>query len=277
LNSLIDQEKKYAIIAGSGSLPLAIARELHKKGKSPLVLMLMRQDPELLPFAREIFPMTEIDMEKILYLLKEREITDLVFAGKVPKELIFSPQKLDCRTLALLSSLDSRDDHSILGAIVREFETAGFSVRAYLDILPGLLASEGLMSSRAPNVRENEDIEYALSIMKVILPLSFGQSLVVSGRCVVAVEAMEGTDRTVLRAGELCDGGVLVKMMRSDQDPRYDIPTVGLDTLEAMHTAGLSCLAVEVGRTLILDRKAFLSRADKYGIAVVGVDNCPSS
>jgi len=276
LNRLIDEKMKYAIIAGSGSLPLAIASKLKEIGKPPLVLMLREQDSELDPVAAEMFPMNEIDLEKILDLLKDRQITDLIFAGKVPKELIFSPRKLDPRTLALLASLESRDDHSILAAIVREFEKAGFSVRTYLDIIPGLLASDGVMTSRSPDVRENEDIEYALDIMKAILPLSFGQSLVVSGRCVVAVEAMEGTDRTVLRAGELCNGGVLVKMMRSDQDPRYDIPTVGLDTLESMHQAGLTCLAVEVGRTLILERESFLSRADKYGIAVVGVDNCPS-
>ena len=143
----------------------------------------------------------------------------------------------------------------------------------YWQILPEFIASAGKLSSRSPSGKELRDIDYGRKILRVTLPCSFGQALCVADGAVVAVEAMEGTDKMILRAGELSRKGVLVKMMREDQDMRYDLPTVGPVTLENMKEAGLTCLAVEAGKTLILETEKFFALAEKYNIAVWGLSN----
>ncbi|MBQ3450348.1 MAG: LpxI family protein, partial [Synergistaceae bacterium] len=143
----------------------------------------------------------------------------------------------------------------------------------YWHILPEFIASKGKLSGRSPNQKEIRDIEYGREILRVTLPCSFGQAVCVADGAVVAIEAMEGTDMMIKRAGNLSGHGVIVKMMKVNQDMRYDLPTVGVKTLEAMKESGLTCLAVESGKTLILEPEKFFSLADKYNIAVWGIEN----
>jgi len=214
-----------------------------------------------------------------------RGVGAVTLAGTVPKRMMYETQ-LDPTLRALLAG-GSNDDHSLLGRIVAVFESAGLRVLPYTSYLADSLAPEGHVAGRDPSDAEAADIEYGRGVLSVTLPLSFGQSVVVAGGAVVAVEAMEGTDAMIRRAGELLGGrcakagadvsapssvgGVVVKMMRCDQDERYDVPVVGLSTLETMRDAGVSCLAVEAGRTLLLHPETFRERAAMWGIAVVGI------
>jgi DUF1009 family protein len=261
---------KSAVIAGEGVLPVEIARRLAERGDRPLVIT-MRNDGDAFretadPLVRLRYP----SLSRAIQEMRRYGARSVIMAGRVPKKLIYLPALFDPLTLRLLARR-VRDDHSLLAAIVEIFEEAGISVLPYWHILPEFIASEGQLSRRLPTAEEIRDLEYGAAVLKVTLPCSFGQALVVADGAVVAVEAMEGTDATIERAGSLAAKGVLVKMMRVDQDPRYDLPTVGPETIENMARAGLTCLAVEARRTLIVDAEKTFALAARRGIAVWGL------
>ena len=271
---------KIVLIAGEGVLPLEIARRLHQKGAPPVVLTL-RDDPETFaPLSETVVRLRFPSLGRVVREAKRHGADRLIMAGRVAKRAIYLlPALLDPLTCSVLSRA-ARDDHALLGAIVAAFEGEGIAVLPYWQILPEFLAPEGHLGSRAPTEDELRDIRYGAEILRVTLPCSFGQALVVADRAVVAVEAMEGTDAMIERCGALSGRGVLVKMMRSDQDVRYDLPTVGPGTVASMRRAGLTCLAVEAGRTLIVDPDRTIRDADAQGIAIWGIGGtaaCPSS
>ena len=263
-----------ALIAGNGLLPVELAKKLSSENKSGLLILAIREDPEILkPYAEKLIAFKTPLLSRALREVKNWKAEQLIMAGGIvksslyllPFSLIFD--KLSRRVLK--ESL--RDDHSLLGSVVKIFEEEGVKVIPYWQILPEFIASKGQLNSRSPNQDEMQDINYGCEILKITLPCSFGQSIVIAGRAVVAIEAMEGTDKMIKRAGEIVKRGVLVKMMRADQDLRYDLPTVGTRTLENMHNAGLTCLAVESGRTLILEPEKFFNLSEKYKIAIWGI------
>lgn len=271
---------KIALIAGEGALPLEIARRLHQKGSPPVVITLMSDTKAFAPLAETVVRLRFPSLGRVVREAKRHGAGRLIMAGYIAKRTIYLlPALLDPLTRSVLSRA-ARDDHALLGAIVAAFEREGISVLPYWQILPEFLATEGRLGSRAPTEAELQDVRYGVEILRVTLPCSFGQALVVADRAVVAIEAMEGTDAMIGRCGALSGRGVVVKMMRSDQDLRYDLPIVGPDTVESMSRAGLTCLAVEAGRTLILEPERTLARADACGIAVWGIGEtktCPSS
>jgi DUF1009 family protein len=259
-----------AVIAGDGGLPVEIAKRLTGQGNAPVVFT-MRGDEETFrgiadPLVRFRYP----SLSRLLREIRRRGVESVIMAGHIPKKLIYVPALLDPLFLKLMAK-SARDDHSLLAAVVAAFENEGISVLPYRDILPELLAPEGQLGHRPPTREETRDLEYGASVLSVTLPCSFGQALVVAERAVVAVEALEGTDAMIERAGSLVHGGVLVKMMRVDQDSRYDLPTVGPETLENMACAGLTCLAVEARRTLILEVDAVLASARRHDISIWGL------
>jgi hypothetical protein len=260
-----------ALIAGEGDLPVEIARRLTDRGDPPVVYSLRERIGPLSKYALQIVPLARPELGAVLEDFVRREVRGVLLAGVVPKTLIFQPALLDESARRLLDSLPVRDDHTLLGALVALLERAGFPVGEYASLIPDLMAPEGLIAGREPLPEERQDVEYGLSVAAVLVPLSFGQTVVVSRRAVVAVEAMEGTDGTLLRAGGLCRGGTVVKMMRPDQDVRYDLPTVGERTLRTMARAGLRCLALEARRTVILEPESFRAAAEEEGISVLGV------
>ncbi len=282
-----------ALIAGEGGLPLLLAAHASRSGFSLVVYCLGDRsvfdglrgvEAVSLPSSgREGAPRSGIDLRATIQDMLRRGVRAVTLAGTVPKRRIYEAS-LDPSLRALLEK-GNNDDHSLLGRIVAAFESAGLRVLPYTSFLAENLAPEGTIAGRTPSEGESSDIECGRSILSVTLPLSFGQSVVVARGAVVAIEAMEGTDAMIRRAGELLGraraevdsgarpvcGGVVVKMMRADQDERYDVPVVGVPTLEAMRSAGLTCLAVEAGRTLLLDPETFKKRADMLGIAVFGI------
>ena len=269
-------DNQIALIAGEGSLPVVIASRLTDNGNPPVVYSIRESIGELSKYALDVINITKPDFGFTIKDMKKRVVRSIIMAVTVSKTLVFKPSLFDLTTQRFLAGLLFRDDHSILGAIVDFLEKEGFKVLSYRDIVPDLLAKSGHIAGRSPTRDELDDSEYGFSICKAVVPLSFGQTVIVNKRSVVAVEAMEGTDATLLRAGSLCKGGTVAKMMRLDQDERYDIPTVGPDTLRHMAQAKLSCLALHAGWTLILEPEEFRSVALKEDISVIGVEVCRS-
>ena len=260
-----------ALIAGQGILPVEIAKKLNASQEKILILAL-RDDYEVLkPYADKLIHMRFPNLSHGLKEIKLFGAKKLIMAGRIPKKVIYClPLLFDKLTRSVLRK-SLRDDHSLLGSVVKVFEEENIEVIPYWQILPEFIAVKGKLSSRSPTKKEFHDIDYGIEILRVILKCSFGQSVCVAEGSVSAVEAIEGTDKMILRAGELVGHGTVIKMMRQDQDMRYDLPTVGTKTLENMKTAGLKCLAVESGKTLILEPQKFFDLADKYNIAVWGI------
>ncbi|MBQ7193099.1 MAG: UDP-2,3-diacylglucosamine diphosphatase LpxI [Synergistaceae bacterium] len=260
-----------SLIAGAGRLPVEIARKLSHSQQSTLILSMGADVEELRTLNAKIIRVKLPSLSMAIREIKASGSNQLILAGLIPKKLMFSPcwlfDKLSRQTLRKAL----HDDHSLIGAIVQAFEEAGIKVLPYWQILQEFIAGPGKLSERQPTEKEVHDIEYGHEILKSTLPLSFGQSVCVADGSVVAIEAMEGTDRMILRAGEISHHGVVVKMMKSTQDMRYDLPTVGPKTLENMHKAGLTCLAVEAGKTLILEPERFFELSLKYSISVWGI------
>ncbi len=271
---------KTVLIAGEGALPLEIARRLHEKGSPPVVVTLMNDAGAFVPLAEAVVRLRFPSLGRVVREARRYGAEHLIMAGHVAKRTLYLlPALLDPLTRSVLSRA-SRDDHALLGTIVEAFEREGIAVLPYWQILTEFLAPEGRLGARPPTEAEMRDVRYGAEVLRVTLPCSFGQALVVADRAVVAVEAMEGTDAMIERCGPLSGRGVVVKMMRADQDLRYDLPTVGPGTVESMSRAGLTCLAVEAGRTLILEPERTLRSADALGIAVWGIGGtkpCPSS
>jgi hypothetical protein len=167
---------------------------------------------------------------------------------------------------------DNRDD-TIVHAVIKEFAADGIAFESALDLCPELLVTPGVLTRRRPTPREEEDIAFGWELAREMGRLDVGQSVAVKERAVLAVEAIEGTDRAIARAGELCRAGgfVVVKVAKPHQDMRFDVPTVGTATIETMHRAGGRVLAIEAGRTIILDQPATVALAERYGISVVAL------
>jgi DUF1009 family protein len=269
------ENAKSAVIAGEGILPVEIARRLAARGKVPLVLALRGDVEAFRGLADPLIRLRCPSLGRVLAEIRRHKAQNVIMAGRVPKKIIYVPALFDSLTLKLLAK-SARDDHSLLASVVKAIEDEGISVLPYWQILPEFLAPEGRLGRRDPTAGETRDAECGMAVLRATLPCSFGQALVVADGAVVAIEAMEGTDAMIERAGSLAAKGVLVKMMRIDQDPRYDLPTVGPGTIENMARAGLTCLAVEARRTLILEAEETLALAERRDIAVWGLP-CQSS
>jgi DUF1009 family protein len=201
-------------------------------------------------------------------------------AGKVRKaKIIHTPWRIlsllpDWRTISLWyrSRRDNRDD-SLLLSIMGEFEADGMRFESALDYCPELLAGAGVLTRRRPSGRESEDIVFGWQLAKEMGRLDIGQSVAVKEKTVLAVEAIEGTDQAIARAGTLCRSGdfVVVKVAKPQQDMRFDVPTIGCTTVESMRKAGGRVLAIEAGKTIILDQSQTVALANDYGITIVAL------
>jgi DUF1009 family protein len=201
-------------------------------------------------------------------------------AGQVKHKQIFSSIRPDWRLAKLLLNLRARNTDMLLGAVAKVLGDEGIELISSTAFLEPLLAAEGVLTARAPDEDERKNIEYGLSVARAVAGFDIGQTVVVAAQACVAVEAMEGTDAAIERAGMLMrslddDASTLdrrltvVKVAKPNQDMRFDVPVIGIATVEAMIRAGASCLSVEAGRTLLFDREALLQRAAEAGIAIV--------
>jgi len=274
--SLAPSPGKLGIIAGMGDLPRAIAREARSAGYHITVFALRPLADESIKAEVDEFQSISIGkFGRLLNLLKTLNISQVVFAGKVPKDLLYKKKRdiiPDLKTLQLLLSIRDRSDDTIMKAVVEEIEKLGVKVRKTTDFARELLVPEGVLTRKSPTKEQWQDIEFGWEIAKKMGRLDIGQTVVVSQRAVMAVEAIEGTDEAIKRGGKLAGkGAVVVKVSKPQQDMRFDVPVVGLTTIDSMISSSSSVLAVEADRCLILERDKFIKKANRAGISVVGI------
>jgi hypothetical protein len=265
--------KKLGLIAGKGELPVAIADEARRQGYTVIAVGLEPlADKSLSSHVDEIRWVNVGKFGKLIDALKKNDIREAVMAGKVSKTLLYKSKITpDLRAVKLLLSLKDRADDSILLAIVDELAGEGIHLLDIPRFSSGLLATRGVLTKAPPSDQEWKDIAFGWKIAKEIGRLDIGQTVVVKNQAVMAVEAIEGTDEAIRRGGTLSgQDAVVVKVSKPNQDMRFDVPVIGLDTLTAMKSIRARVLAVEAEKCLILNKDAILDEAKKAGITIVG-------
>ncbi len=265
------------LVAGSGRLPFELAAGARRRGQRVAAVALEGfADPALADAVDACTSLRVGQLERLFSFLRAAGVRQVAMAGKVPKRLLYeAPGRAapDARAAALLGALDDRRDDSILRAFAGALEAEGFELLAQAELAPELLAQEGRLGQVEAVPAQLADVSFAWSIAKALGALDVGQTVVVEGLAVLALEAIEGTDAAIARGCALGRGGACaVKVAKPQQDPRFDVPAVGVDTIRALAAGGGSALAVEAGRTLLLQRERMLAEADAAGIAVLGVD-----
>ena len=210
------------------------------------------------------------ELSKTISLLHEEGVKHAVMAGQVKHNKIFSSIRPDWRLAKLLFSLPAKNTDSLIGAVARVLEDEGIELVDSTKFLGSLLPSPGVLTQRKPDEHESADIEYGRQIARQIAGLDLGQTVVIRDRACVAIEAMEGTDETIERAARIASGQrlVVVKVSKPRQDMRFDVPVVGLKTIEVMRRSNATALAIDAGRTLLFDRPAMIRAADEAGISI---------
>lgn len=280
--------KPVGLIAGAGRFPLAFAEKMNQLGRPVVALGIrgMADDAALTAVAREYHAVGIANVTRFFRLFRKAGVEEIVLAGKVFKASLLRSWLIlyhlpDWRTFKFWyfhRRRDNKDDSLLLG-VIAEFEREGFRFTSALDYCPELLVRAGTLTRRAASAAELRDIEFGWTLAKDMGRLDVGQSVAVRNRAVLAVEAIEGTDAMIRRAGELCRraGFVVVKVAKPNQDRRFDVPTIGPATLEAMRQAGARVLAVEAGATIILDEAETVAAANRLGVTLVALDTAALS
>jgi len=210
------------------------------------------------------------ELIKAIDLMHKEGVTHAVMAGQVKHNKIFSAIRPDWKLARLLFSLKRKNTDALIGAVARVLEDEGIHLVDSTHFLKPLVPEPGVLTRRAPDEREAADMEYGLGVARQIAAMDIGQTVVISDRACVAVEAMEGTDETIARAARIAGGKalVVVKVSKPRQDMRFDVPVVGLPTIEQMKSARATAMALDAGRTLLFDRPKLIEQADAAGIAI---------
>jgi len=267
-------EDRYAIIAGNGHLPFLVLEAARDQGIDPLVVGIKEETlSELATRASAIRWLSLGEVSKLLDLLETERVSKVVLAGQVKHVQLFSSIEPDGLASRALQSLPRKNTDSLIGIFVAMLESRGIQVVDSTLFLKPLLSEAGPLTRCAPDAEDQSDIAYGREIAKKLGGLDIGQTVVVSGRACLAVEAMEGTDATIERAASLSNGRrlVVVKVSKPRQDMRFDVPVVGLKTIQVMRRSNAHVLAVDAGKTLLLERQAMIKEADEAGIAIVGM------
>ncbi len=277
---------KLGLIAGNGRFPFLLLDAARGHGLTVVVAAIQEEtDPEMNDRAAadpgvRVHWLSLGELSRLIDTFKAEGVSRAVMAGQVKHKQIFSSIRPDWRLAKLLMSLRTRNTDMLLGAVAKVLGDEGIELISSTAYLEPLLAKAGVLTARAPDEGEQADLVYGRTVALGIASFDLGQTVVVASAACVAVEAMEGTDATILRAGELfrtLDAGdstlrrslTVVKVAKPNQDMRFDVPVVGIATVEAMQAAGATCLCVEAGRTLLFDLAGMVERADHAGIAIV--------
>lgn len=267
----------YGLIAGNGRFPFLVIEGARRAGASLAVAAIREETDPAIDRVADCVEWVRIgQLGKLIKFFKREGVKQAIMAGQVKHVQIFSGAIPDARMLKMLIKLTRRNTDSLIGAVARELAGDGIELIDSTYFLQDHLPPEGTLSRRQPTARERRDIEYGLEVAREIARLDLGQTIVVRDGACVAVEAMEGTDATIRRAGQLARGTLtVVKVAKPDQDMRFDVPVVGLPTLETMVEAGATCLCLTAGKTLVFDLDRVLEFADRKGLAVVAVKHRP--
>lgn len=265
---------KIALIAGEGKFPLLFAQSAKMKGVFVTGFAFLKiTDKKLKKYVDEIFWLNIGELNKLLELFKQNRIEKAIMAGKIPKVVLFNPGfKKDAGINSLLDKVVDKKDNSLLIAMADKLKERGIELLDSTTFLFHLLAISGTFTQREPTSSEWEDIYFGRELAKRMGDLDIGQTVVVKDKAILAIEAIEGTDAAIRRGGKLAQkGAVVVKMSSPRQDMRFDIPTVGPQTMRSLIKAKARVLAIEAGKTLIIDKQEVIKLADKKGIAVVAI------
>ena len=266
--------EKLGILAGAGKLPVECARAASQLGYEVYAIgLLPSTDTQIAQFAKDYQVISVAQLESILNYLKLNQIQKVTMIGKVTKELLFNGVVIpDALMLQLIMSLPDRNDDTIMMAFVRVLAKAGIQTFDQTALIRKLMPRRGTVTKREPTEQERQDMEFGFRIAKELGRFDIGQTVVVKNRAVMALEAIEGTDACIERGGKLaCGGAVIAKVSKPQQDNRFDVPTVGYHTVEIMAQAGAVALAIEAGKTLLVEREQMISFADDNGISIVAM------
>ena len=262
---------RWGLIAGNGRFPFLVLEGARSQHIDMAVLAIREEAaPELEKIAPRLHWVSLGELSRALELLHEERVTHAVMAGQVKHNKIFSAIRPDWKMAKLLMSLATKNTDSLIGAVAKLLEDEGIRLVDSTKFLEPLVATPGVLTRRAPDAAEYADIAYGREIARKIAGLDLGQTVVIADRACVAIEAMEGTDATIERAASLAAGRrlVVVKVSKPSQDMRFDVPVVGLPTIEVMQRAGATALAIDARRTLLFDREQLIAAADAAGIAI---------
>ncbi len=262
---------KFGLIAGNGKFPLMVLEGAHKSGVEMAVAAIREEtDPEIEQLATTMTWLGIGQLGRMIRFFKDEGVEKAIMAGQVKHVQIFSRAVPDVRMLKVLLKLPRRNTDSLIGAIAAELQSEGIELIDSTYFLQDSLPKVGVLTKRQPDRKEQEDIDYGLEIAREIARLDLGQTIVVRGKACVAIEAMEGTDETIRRAGNLVKGNLtVVKLAKPNQDMRFDVPVVGLPTLKTMSEAGATCLCITAGKTLMFDGAEMIRFADQKKITIV--------
>jgi DUF1009 family protein len=263
---------KIGIIAGNGRFPKIFASAARELGYEVILIALKNETmEETTTVVNEVHWVELGELQRVIDILKESDIRDIVMAGKIRKTVLFSSDlKLDERSRKLFQSLKDNNDDSILKAYVDELEKEGLTVLDSITLIKNLLPSEGCLTIRKPTDEELENIKYGWERAKNIAGMDIGQTIVVKNKAVVAVEAIEGTDHTIRRGGRFAKEGItVIKVAKPKQDNRFDVPVIGLDTIDVLIEVKASAIVVEADKTIFLDREKAIEKANKHNIMIL--------
>ena len=261
------------MIAGNGRFPV-LALEAARQLGLDLVVVAIREEagPELERLAPKYYSISLGELGKLIRILKDEQICQVMMCGQVKHTKIFSAIRPDWRLFKLLMSLEHKNTDALVGGVVRILEDEGITLTDSTLLLKDLLAEEGDLTGREPDKDERKDFEYGRRVANALAGFDIGQSVAIADRACVAVEAMEGTDAMLRRAASLVEGKPLrlVKVSRRRKHLLFDVPVVGPGTIDVMRETGTTAMAIDAGRTLLLDRSEMLERANAAGIAISG-------
>lgn len=279
-----ESDSPIALLAGWGNYPEAVAQSLQKQGRRVVGIgILDHADPGLAKYCDEFDWMGIGGIGKAIRLCKRWGARQAIMAGKVHKVMYYQPRwwlrhRPDWKCIKafypqLLGCADRKDD-TLLGTLVNTFAAAGIEFQSVIDFAPELLVQPGLIAGKPLTAKQRKDVEFGWHVAKTIGGLDIGQCVCIKDQTVIAVEAIEGTDLCIRRAGELCTVGgmTVVKVAKPSQDMRFDVPTVGLKTLESLAASGAKVLAIESGKTILLDRGGVTKAAERLQVSVVAIE-----
>jgi DUF1009 family protein len=271
---------QWGLIAGNGRFPFLVLEGARSQGIEMAVIALREEaSPDLEKVAKRLHWVGLGELSKTVDLLHKEGVTRAVMAGQVKHNKIFSSIRPDWRLAKLLFSLPRKNTDSLIGAVARVLESEGITLVDSTAFLKPLVPLPGVLTRRAPDAREAADIAYGLDIARHIASMDLGQTVVVRDLACVAIEAMEGTDETIERAARITGGAelTLVKVSKPGQDMRFDVPVVGLPTIEVMKRCRVTAMALDAHRTLLFDRERLIAEADAASIAIQAFEPAPNA
>lgn len=270
---MAEEKGVVGLIAGGGQFPLMIAEAARKRGLRVFAVAHHGEtDPSISDKVDEIIWIKLGQLGHLISALKKRNANKTIMAGTITKRRMFENIRPDLKGLKIMSKLAMFHDDDILRAVAAELGKEGIEIVSSASYLPELLAPPGCLTRRKPAKAEEEDIHFGWKVAKELGRLDIGQCAVVRNKTVLALEAIDGTDATILRGGRLArEKAVVVKVSKPNQDLRFDVPSVGLETLKAMAQVKASALAVEAGKTLMFDRPGMIAYADRKGLCIVSL------